>query len=105
MLLWPSVVILRHSSSECPRFIIKSLIVYTVLVFLLTDVCCNVCRSGMVLCPARWMKYGFHFAFIFIFLHRYYGSVCCERLYSFPSLILLCKITLWERFVKCLTLV
>lgn len=67
MLLWPSVVILWHSSSECPRFIIKSLIVYTVLVFLLTDVCCNVCRSGMVLCPARWMKYGFHFAFIFFF--------------------------------------
>lgn len=67
MLLWPSVVILWHSSSECPRFIIKSLIVYTVLVFLLTDVCCNVCRSGMVLCPARWMKYGFHFAFIYFF--------------------------------------
>lgn len=63
MLPWPSVVRLCNSNSECQRFVIKSLIVDTVLVFLLADICCNVYQSEMVFCLAGWLKYGFNFAF------------------------------------------
>lgn len=63
MLPWPSVVTLWNSSSECQRFIIKRLIVDTVLVFLLADNCCNVYQSEMAFCLSGWLKYGFHFAF------------------------------------------
>lgn len=63
MLPWPSVVRLWNSSSECQRFVIESLIVDTVLVFLLADICWNVYQSEMLFCLAALLKYGIHFAF------------------------------------------